>query len=319
MAKYLVTGGCGYIGLNLVKHLLILGHEVSVLDDLSSGRHKHLPASCKFILADAAELKSVSDAMLGIDGCFHLAAKPLSTHNKHHITQINLHNLSAAMTVFNAASEQNVPVVYASSSEVYGHNADYPFTEKSITQPISELGATMLSIENFARIATLRHKTSIVGLRLFEVYGQQTMQNALISQIVSQLNKPIYENDKILIKSCADSVHDFVHINDVVLGFVSAMKNRGVFPYVINLCSGQPITTSQLVKSIFNVLSIKNGVDLHNIENKAQYLSVGDNGLSRQLLNFKPSITLLEGLFTIFSTLSPMNNNLKKLSYIQSS
>ena len=150
---YLVTGGCGFIGSHLVDALLTAGHQVRVLDDLSTGKRSNIPEDeVELIIGDVADETAVARAMAGVDGCFHLAA--IASVQRANEDWVGCHrvNLTGSVAVFTAARTAArdggaVPVVYASSAAVYGNNQEVPLRESSCTQPLTAYGADKLGSE----------------------------------------------------------------------------------------------------------------------------------------------------------------------------
>ena len=126
MARYLVTGGCGFIGSHLVESLLADGHYVRIIDNLSSGSRDNVPHQCELHIDDISNPNSLDLLMDNIDGCFHLAAiASVELSNKNWIDTHNV-NLTGTIRVFDAARKNKTPVVYASSAAVYGINKNFP-------------------------------------------------------------------------------------------------------------------------------------------------------------------------------------------------
>src|SRR5215813_6520472 len=134
MARFLVTGGAGFIGSHLVHALLGEGHVVRVLDDLSSGNLKNLPQQVELSEADVTDPAAVDGALDGIDGCFHLAA--IASVARSHREWLRTHqvNLTGAINIFEHArglqSRRDVPIVYASTAAIYGDCGAVPMSEQ---------------------------------------------------------------------------------------------------------------------------------------------------------------------------------------------
>lgn len=146
MAKYLVTGGCGFIGSQLTKKLITNGHEVIVVDDLSNGTLLHPQAM--LLQQDITQHPVLQELFAMIDGCFHLAAIPTVATDMATWLDVHKVNLKGSLNVFKAAVETgNKPVVYASSCGVYGNTINLPLKEDQLIRPISAYGCDKLSTE----------------------------------------------------------------------------------------------------------------------------------------------------------------------------
>ena len=121
MKHYLVTGGAGFIGSHLADALLRAGHRVRVLDDLSTGKQENVDPRCELVVGDVADGATVREAMVGVDGCFHLAAIASVARGNEDWLGTHRVNLGGTIAVLDAAGRAGaVPVVYASSAAVYG-------------------------------------------------------------------------------------------------------------------------------------------------------------------------------------------------------
>src|SRR3954449_10843942 len=129
MMRYVVTGGCGFIGSNLCELLASEGHYIRVLDDLSSGVRLQLQAEVEMREADLRDHRAVDAAVAGMDACFHLAAVASISRCNEDWHHSHLANSAGTVAVFAAAARAGIPVVYASSAAVYGDNPDLPLRE----------------------------------------------------------------------------------------------------------------------------------------------------------------------------------------------
>ncbi|MFA7430763.1 MAG: NAD-dependent epimerase/dehydratase family protein, partial [Rhodospirillaceae bacterium] len=137
MARYLITGGCGFIGSTLADALVACGNTVRILDDLSTGDAAQAPAGADLIVGDVADAALVADVMDGMDGCYHLAA--IASVPRSHEDWLGTHatNLTGTIAVLDAARRRRTPVVYASSAAVYGCNPRCPLDETAAPLPLS--------------------------------------------------------------------------------------------------------------------------------------------------------------------------------------
>ena len=126
MARYLITGGAGFIGSHLTDHLMGSGHAVTVFDNLSTGRRSNLPAGVDLVEGDIAGSEDMDALMAQMDGCFHLAAVASVQQYKDGWAEVAKVNLYGSVRVLEAAARAGVPVVYASSAAIYGDNPDRP-------------------------------------------------------------------------------------------------------------------------------------------------------------------------------------------------
>ena len=152
MSKYLVTGGCSFIGSHLCDALQAAGHTVRILDDLSTGKRENVPDIEEILVGDVADQNVVRTAMEGVDGCFHLAAIASVQRSNEEWALTHRVNLGGSVNVLEAARTANngapVPVVYASSAAVYGDNPDMPLTEAAEKHPLTAYGAPTSSAAN---------------------------------------------------------------------------------------------------------------------------------------------------------------------------
>lgn len=260
--KYLITGGCGFIGSHLCDRLIQRGDQVRVLDDLSTGSVDNLNEKAELVLGDVSDPSIVKAAMLGVDGCFHLAAIASVARSINDWIGTNRINLQGSVNVFDAARSdgtgQPVPVVYASSAAVYGDNATLPLDERSFPTPISAYGADKLSSEYHGRVAWLTHGISNVGLRFFNVYGPRQNPDSPYSGVISIFLDRLCKKEPITIFGDGRQTRDFIYVGDVVRYLMAAMDNQKGEASIYNVCTGLSTSINQLSQ----VLSAVTGVPL---------------------------------------------------------
>lgn len=248
MARFLVTGGCGFIGSHLVDQLLRQGHRVRVLDDLSSGRTHNLAPEAELMVGDVADPALTALAMEGVTGCFHLAAIAAVQASNDDWLGTHRTNQTGAIAVFDAARKHAVPVVYASSAAVYGDNGDLRQSEMSSTRPLSAYGADKLGCELHGRIAATAHGVPTAGLRFFNVYGPRQDPASPYAGVISIFAARAAEGAAMLVHGDGEQQRDFIFVADVVAHMTAAMdrlleRQRDRKPAagaVFNVCTGQP-------------------------------------------------------------------------------
>jgi UDP-glucose 4-epimerase len=255
MGLYLVTGGCGFIGSHLVDNLLETGHEVVVLDDLSTGRRENLDARARLIVGDIAEPALVAHAMARVDGCFHLAAIASVVRSNEDWLGTHRANLTGAITVFDAARGAGpVPVVYASSAAVYGAAEDPLLSEDSPTRPLTAYGADKLGCELHARVASHVHGTPTTGLRFFNVYGPRQDPHSPYSGVISIFLDRIAGGQKVTIDGDGLQCRDFIYVADIVAHLRAAMDRNIGGSAIYNVCTGNATSVLDIAQILLRRL-----------------------------------------------------------------
>jgi len=182
--KYLVTGGAGFIGSNLTDELLKSDCEVIVVDDLSSGYEGNLESHPNLQLLKTKIQDTDSGCFKGINGIFHLAAQASVPISITDFYSSSLNNIDSSLKIFEYAKIYNVPVVYASSSAIYG-NLPVGDDEKQIYEILSPYAQDKLTIEKYAKLFYDIYKINSIGLRFFNVYGPRQDPTSPYSGVIS--------------------------------------------------------------------------------------------------------------------------------------
>lgn len=298
--RYLVTGGCGFIGSHLADRLVELGHRVRILDDLSTGKRANPPREAELVVGDVADEATVRRAMRGAAGCFHLAAVASVVRSNEAPLAANRVNLVGTLTVLRAAAEAGMPVVYASSAAVYGANAASPLAEDSQTLPLSVYGADKLACELHARVATHLHGLPTVGLRLFNVYGARQDPSSPYSGVISIFAARLRDGKPITICGNGEQLRDFVHVGDVVEIFAAAMARKEAGAIVCNVCTGRGTSILALAETIGESAGRRPEI-IHAPPRPGDIRrSIGDPRQAMHLFGILPRTPLREGLHNLF-------------------
>jgi UDP-glucose 4-epimerase len=300
MAHYLVTGGCGFIGSRLCDALLEQGHEVRVLDNLSSGHRENAPPQAELMIGDVADRVAVRDALRDVDGVFHLAAIASVERSNDDWVGTHITNLTGAITVFDAArnlrGDGPVPVVYASSAAVYGLNERVPVTEEDAPQPMTAYGADKLGCELHARIAASIHGVPTVGLRFFNVYGPRQDPSSPYSGVISIFCERLMVGTPLTIYGDGEQVRDFIHVSDVVRLTMKAMTTPMAGGEVFNVCTGHGTTVRQLADIIAELCQMSPDIIHRDPRPGDVRMSVGDSSRAFRQFGVRARLPLSEGL-----------------------
>lgn len=302
MARFLVTGGCGFIGSHLVESLLADGHGVVVLDDLSSGTRDNVPDQTEIIVGDVRSAESVRGAMRGVDGCFHLAAVASLQQSFEDWPGTSATNLGGTVNVLDAARRlktgRPVPVVYASSAAVYGDNPDLPLRETASTRPLSAYGADKRACELHGHVAGHLHGVPNVGLRFFNVYGPRQDPSSPYSGVISIFADRLRKHEPLAVFGDGEQTRDFIFVADVVRHLRAAMQRADTSAAVYNVCAGTATSINDLARRMAAIIG--NSPDIRHQAARPGDIraSIGDPSRARETLGVSSEVALTDGLCT---------------------
>jgi UDP-glucose 4-epimerase len=300
MGRFLVTGGAGFVGSHLVDVLLDQGHQVRVLDDLSSGRRENLARPVDFIYGDVAEPPTVAEAFDGIDACFHLAA--IASVERSHSQWLRTHqvNLTGTMNIFDQArrwrSRRGIPVVYASSAAVYGDGGLLPVREQHPTAPLNAYGADKRACEVHARIAGAVHGVPTVGLRFFNLYGQRQDPRSPYSGVITIFADRLGRGAPVEIFGDGDQVRDFTYVGDAVAALCRALPAARTSAPVFNVCTGRGTTVRTLAETMAGLCRTELVACYSPPRRGEVRISIGDPRYAAEQLGFRAATALADGL-----------------------
>jgi len=249
--KVFITGGSGFIGSYLVRHLLEQGHKVKVLDLRKPGiENKNLEFVNKSVMDELAEDIRDCDivyhfaAMLGVDNSDN---RPLETMRI---------NLEGSVNVFKSAVEAGVKrMIYASSSEVYGEPRELPIREDSVKGPVSAYGVSKLAAEIYAKAYNHEFGTDIKIVRFFNVYGSGQSNNFAIPIFINNA----LENKPIKVFGNGSQTRCFTYVEDVADGVLKVLE-KGKAGEAYNIGNNNPTTILELAKIIKEITGSKSEI-----------------------------------------------------------
>ena len=293
--RFGVTGGAGFVGSHLVKLLVNEGHQVTVIDNLHTGKMENLDSvknDIKFCKIDIQDFDSIERELREIDGVFHQAALTVVQDSFTIPDEYHMVNVEGTENIFKIAQKNNFKVVYASSSSVYGHQDVVPILESSDKKPINPYGKTKLDDEILSE-KYANQGVKIIGLRYFNIFGKgQTLEYAgVITKFLDRLR----DKKSPIIYGTGSQIRDFIHVEDIAKANLLAMESDVSFIHA-NIGTGNSISILELAKIMIDV----SGLELEPIMEKALEgdieKSQSDNSLARKLFDWKPEKRLEDWL-----------------------
>ena len=297
--KFVVTGGAGFIGSYLVKYLLNENYEITIVDNLCTGRLENLSGfedKIDFHNLNILEFNELRKIVKDSDGIFHLAA--LTSVQESYLQKEKYHsvNVDGTENIFKLAKEFKIKVIHASSSSVYGNLTSIPIKEDFSRNPLNPYGTTKLNDEILAEHYS-NSGVEIIGLRLFNVYG--IGQTGDYAGVITKFNESIQAGKPPTIFGDGSHVRDFVSVEDVAKANLLAMQsdfNNGF----VNIGTG--ITTSiaglaNLMIKLSNKTLKPIFTDLPEGDVKA---SQADVNLAKKLIGWEYETSLEDGLRKFF-------------------
>lgn len=291
--RYLVTGGAGFIGANLVAKLLAGGHSVRVLDDLSAGKKERVPAAAELIVGSITDRATCDRAGAGMDGVFHLAAIPRMPYSIEHPQETNEVNVAGTINVLLAARDAKVKrVVYSASSSAYGAQTKLPFVETMMPHPMSPYGLQKLVSEEYCRLFSELFGLETVSLRYFNVYGGKfQVADGAYPLVIALFIKQRLAGEPLTMTGDGEYRRDFTHVYDVVEANLLAMTSEKVgHGEVINIGAGD----SHSVKEVADLIG---GATVFIPPRPGDPpATLADRTRAKELLNWEPQVKFADGI-----------------------
>lgn len=260
-ARYLVTGGAGFIGSALVRELLKSGESrVAVVDNMASGKPSNLDAiqdNVDIYVTDIRDFDSLRRQFEGIGTVFHLAAIPSVPRSIKEPVPSHDVNINGTFNVFRAAHESGVRrVVYAASSSAYGDTDVLPKAESMLPQPKSPYAMQKLTGEYYASVFAACYGLETVSLRFFNVFGPRQDPSSAYSGVLSLFMKAALEEKSPTIHGDGEQTRDFTYVEDVTALILKAARVPGMRGQVYNAGNGGRYSLNFLWREIQKIAGI---------------------------------------------------------------
>ena len=309
VARYLVTGGAGFIGSHLVEHLLTRGDDVRVVDNLSTGTLANLAAATaaartagasgtpEFMEGDLADLGVAARAAVGMDYVLHQAAIPSVPRSVSDPISSNRANIDATLNVLVAARDAGVKrLVFAGSSSVYGDAAEMPKREEMPARPLSPYALQKLVGEQYLALFTSLYGLETVSTRYFNVFGPRQDPSSPYSGVISLFVRAALDGTAPTIHGDGEQTRDFTYVANTVDGVLRAAVAPGVAGHVINVATSGRVSLNVLWRHVQRLL----GTSLTATYGPSRAGDVRDSQAAidkaTRMLGYLPTVTFEDGL-----------------------
>ena len=298
--RFVVTGGAGFIGSNIVDRLVTGGNEVVVIDNLltsSMDNLKDIMSRIKFVNGDIQDLDLLVREFEGVDYVLHqaaLASVPRSIENP---IASNQNNIDGTLNVLVAARDAGVKrVVYAASSSAYGNTPTLPKHEGMAPDPLSPYAIMKLVGEQYCKVFYNIYGLETVSLRYFNVFGPRQDPNSQYAAVIPKFITAMLNDERPVIYGDGEQSRDFTYVQNNVDANLLACTASNAAGKMFNVACGERITLNQLVELLNDIL----GKDIEPVyeEERAGDVkhSLADISLARDIMRYEPEYGFKEGL-----------------------
>ena len=299
MAKYLVTGGAGFIGSHLTEELVRRGHSVRVADSLITGKRSnldHVPG-VEFLEGDLADLPFAERAVSGVQYVLHQAAIPSVPRSVKDPIGSNRANVDATLNVLVASRDAGVTrVVFAGSSSAYGNTPTLPKREDMPSNPLSPYALQKVVGEQYLQMFTRLYGLETVSIRYFNVFGPRQDPSSPYSGVISVFATALLENRSPKIYGDGEQTRDFTYVANVVDGVLRACDAPTASGEVINVATGGRISLNDLFRVMREIIG--GTVEPAHVEPRTGDVrdSQADIAKAKRILGYEPIVSFEEGL-----------------------
>lgn len=301
---FLITGGAGFIGSNLVEYLIRYGAgEVRIMDNLSTGYLSNISAfltlpNVKFLETDIRDFKACQEAMKGVDFVAHQAALGSVPRSVNDPLTTNDVNITGHLNILNAAREAGVKrLVYAASSSTYGDSPVLPKKEEITGNPLSPYAVTKLVNELYAGVFSRIYGFHSIGLRYFNVFGPKQNLNGPYAAVIPVFINNYLRNEPPLINGDGETSRDFTFISNVVQANIKALLVKNLQSHeVVNVACNQATSLNELAQLIAEELNSPLKPNYQAERTGDVKHSLADYSKAKHLFGYNPEVLFGEGL-----------------------
>lgn len=299
--RYLVTGGAGFIGSNIVEALARAGDFVRVVDNFSTGKRENLAGlweKIEFIEGDLADLEIASRGVAGMDYVIHQAAIPSVPRSIADPLGNNRAGVQATLNLLVAAREAGIKrLVYASSSSAYGEAVDGAKREDMPAQPLSPYGVSKLAAEQYCLSFHTVYGFETIALRYFNVFGPRQDPTSEYAAVIPRFITALLAGRRPTIYGNGEQTRDFTFVGNIVAANLRSLEVPSAAGHVFNIATGQACSLNQLVQLLRELIGAEGIEPVYTDPRPGDIThSVADASKARRMLDFTPEISLVDGL-----------------------
>lgn len=295
--NFLITGAAGFLGSSIANQLAREGHQVRGLDDLSTGDPQALSPDVHFTRGDVNDRPKLWTLLQEVDCVYHLAARVSVPESILYPREYNAVNVGGTVSLMEAMRDVGVRrVVFASSGALYGTQDIQPLTEGQTPRPNSPYAVSKLAAEYYVRTIGGLWGIETVSLRIFNAYGPGQHLPASNPPVVPYFLRQAVRNGTLVINGDGKQTRDYVYVDDVVSAMVAAATAPDLNGLVINIGSGKETSIRALANLVLKVTGSHTNIIYSAQASGGVSRLCADLSLAAKKLNFKPSVSLEEGL-----------------------
>jgi len=298
--RYLITGGAGFIGSHLVKHVLGAGGNVRVVDNLSTGFAKRLSQirdSVQLVTADLADNSVAAEVVKDVDYVLHQAAVPSVQRSVVDPVGTNRSNVTATLNLLENSRKAGVRrFVYAASSSAYGDTEVLPKSEDMPANPLSPYALQKWVGERYCKLYHELYGLETVSLRYFNVFGPGQDPYSEYSAVVPKFTTKLLAKEPITVYGDGEQSRDFTYIDNVIQANLLALRAPNAPGEVCNIGCGQSVTLNQLIQILEELLKVRAQVTYAPAKPGDVRHSLADITKATRVLGYVPETEIEEGL-----------------------
>ncbi len=303
MARYLITGGAGFIGSSIAERLVTRGDSVIVFDDFSTGRRENIESVRKcpeftLVEGDVRDPAAVREVARRCDFILHLAALTSVQRSMKEPREFCEVNIGGTLNVLLAADAYSRirRVVFASSSSVYGDSPTLPKTESMQNNPLSPYAVSKIAGEDYCRMFSSSYRVDTLCLRYFNVFGPRQSMSSSYAAVIPRFISAIGKGKEPVIYGDGKQSRDFTYVDNVVDANILATQTTKASGEIVNIACNSRVTIEGLARFIGTLFGREVNPRFEKARSGDVRHSLADITKAKELLGYHPRVGVEEGL-----------------------